>query len=65
MGHALCQSADHARPHAGDMLPAFAMGRFGTTDELATLICFLASPLSDYINRGPVTIDGGKYVCQF
>ncbi|MBK7332744.1 MAG: SDR family oxidoreductase [Betaproteobacteria bacterium] len=55
--------------HAGQvgekMRSAIASGRFGETDELARLICFLASPLSSYINGGPVPIDGGKYVCQF
>ncbi len=47
------------------MLSAIASGRFGTTEELAKIICFLASPLAEYINGGPVTVDGGKYVCQF
>lgn len=55
--------------HTGEtgekMRSAIASGRFGETDELARLICFLASPLSSYINGGPVPIDGGKYVCQF
>lgn len=57
--------AGHAGPAGEKMRSAIAMRRFGTTDELATLICFLASPLAEYINGGPVTIDGGKYVCQF
>ncbi len=60
---------DFTRPgHAGavgeKMRAAIALGRFGETEELATVICFLASPLAQYINGGPVTVDGGKYVCQ-
>jgi len=55
--------------HAGEvgekMRSVIASHRFGTTEELARIICFLASPLAEYINGGPVTIDGGKYVCQF
>ncbi len=55
----------HAGEAGAKMRSAIASGRFGETDELARLICFLASPLSSYINGGPVPIDGGKYVCQF
>ncbi|MER1967699.1 SDR family oxidoreductase [Castellaniella sp. GW247-6E4] len=55
--------------HAGEvgekMRSVIASGRFGTTEELARVICFLASPLSEYVNGGPITVDGGKYVCQF
>lgn len=55
--------------HAGEvgekMRSVIASRRFGNTEELADAICFLASPRSDYINGGPVPIDGGKYVCQF
>lgn len=61
---------EFTRPgHAGEvgekMRSVIASRRFGTTDELARAICFLASPLAEYINGGPIPIDGGKYVCQF
>lgn len=55
----------HAGAVGEKMRSAIALRRFGETEELATIICFLASPLSGYINGGPVTVDGGKYVCQF
>jgi NAD(P)-dependent dehydrogenase (short-subunit alcohol dehydrogenase family) len=57
--------AGHAGEVGEKMRSVIALRRFGTTEELATVICFLASPLAEYINGGPVTIDGGKYVCQF
>lgn len=47
------------------MRSVIASGRFGTSEELARIICFLASPLTEYINGGPINVDGGKYVCQF
>ncbi len=56
---------NHAGVVGERMRAAIAIGRFGTTEELAGIICFLASPLAAYINGGPVTVDGGKYVCQF
>lgn len=61
---------EFTRPgHAGEvgerMRSVIALRRFGTTEELANAICFLASPLAAYINGGPVTIDGGKFACQF
>jgi len=36
------------------------LGRYGHPDELANLAAFLLSPLSDYIQGGCITIDGGE-----
>lgn len=46
------------------MRAAIALDRFGTTDELANLIVFLASDSASYISGGPIPIDGGKYAIQ-
>ncbi|MEE4598474.1 SDR family oxidoreductase [Streptomyces sp. DSM 41524] len=35
------------------------MGRFGTPDELATVVCFLATPLASYVTGTTIAVDGG------
>jgi len=35
------------------------LGRFGTPEEVAHAVLFLASPLSDYINGQVLSVDGG------
>jgi 3-oxoacyl-[acyl-carrier protein] reductase len=50
-------------PAAGDWAvpqKAFtALGRFGTVDEVAALVSFVASPESSYITGANLTVDGG------
>jgi 3-oxoacyl-[acyl-carrier protein] reductase len=36
-----------------------ALGRFGTVDEVAALVTFIASPESSYITGANLTVDGG------
>lgn len=36
-------------------------GRFGTADEVANLVSFLASPGAGYITGQAITINGGLY----
>jgi 3-oxoacyl-[acyl-carrier protein] reductase len=38
------------------------LGRFGTTEEIANLTCFLLSKASSYITGEVIKIDGGMYV---
>ncbi len=48
------------RKRAGDeILKAIPSGRFGTPQDVARLILFLASSLSDYITGQAIAVDGG------
>ena len=41
------------------MLSAIPLNRFGKPEEVANVICFLASAEADYINGQVINIDGG------
>lgn len=42
-----------------DFLPVLPMGRLGTSDDLAGLICYLASEESAYLTGQTISLDGG------
>ena len=50
-------------PAAGDwatpQIAATALGRYGTVDEVAALVSFVAGPESSYITGANLTVDGG------
>lgn len=41
------------------------MGRYGDPEDIANLVCFLASPLADYITGTVIPVDGGLRRYQF
>ncbi len=41
------------------MLSSIPLNKFGKQEDVANLICFLASPESDYINGQVINVDGG------
>ncbi len=47
------------------MLKPIPLQRFGEPSEVGDLIVFLASEAANYINGGPIPIDGGKFIIQF
>ena len=50
---------DKARDEYNKAIP---LGRFGTTDEVANLTCFLLSRASSYVTGEVIKIDGGLYI---
>ncbi|MEI5007989.1 SDR family oxidoreductase [Streptomyces sp. PmtA] len=46
-------------PHAAAQSALTALGRFGTPDEVASLVAYLARPESAYITGAELSVDGG------
>lgn len=52
--------ADPAKNSAADFLRnAIPLGRYGTADEVAALVAFLATPQAGFINAATINVDGG------
>jgi 3-oxoacyl-[acyl-carrier protein] reductase len=43
------------------ILEDIAVGRYGTTYDVANVVCFLLSDQADYINGAVIEVDGGMY----
>ncbi|MGW2200764.1 SDR family NAD(P)-dependent oxidoreductase [Streptomyces sp. NPDC001774] len=46
-------------PYAADQASLTALGRFGTADEIATAVAFLAGPGAAYVTGTEFSVDGG------
>ena len=46
-------------PFSGTLTPMIAVGRYGTSEEIASLVAYLAGPEAGYINGASIRIDGG------
>jgi 3-oxoacyl-[acyl-carrier protein] reductase len=50
-------------PATGDfakvLVPFIALGHYGTGDEIASLVAYLASPEASYVTGASLSIDGG------
>ncbi|WP_095165519.1 3-oxoacyl-ACP reductase family protein [Pseudomonas sp. Irchel 3H3] len=44
---------------AESLIPLMAVGRYGTADEIASFVAYLAGPQAGYITGASLTIDGG------
>jgi 3-oxoacyl-[acyl-carrier protein] reductase len=62
-GMILTEMSTRIRKRAGEeILGSIPCGRFGEPKEVACLILFLVSPLSDYITGQAIAVDGGLSV---
>jgi 3-oxoacyl-[acyl-carrier protein] reductase len=44
------------------MLKAIPLGRFGTPEDVANAVAFLASPMAGYITGQVIHVNGGMYM---
>ncbi len=53
-----------AQPFKAAYLKQIPMGRYGQSEEVAGVVCFLLSDDASYITGESITVDGGQIACQ-
>jgi 3-oxoacyl-[acyl-carrier protein] reductase len=54
--------ANIPEPKMQDLLRAIKMGRVGTPEEVARMICLLASSYTSYVTGQVIGVDGGMWL---
>jgi 3-oxoacyl-[acyl-carrier protein] reductase len=57
-------TADQRSVETESMLNRISLRRYGTPEEVATVVVFLLSPAADYITGTAIDVSGGKFVVQ-
>jgi len=55
-------SAEYRKKQSEEEIP---VGEYGQPEDIANLVCFLASPLARYITGAVIPVDGGLRRYQF
>jgi 3-oxoacyl-[acyl-carrier protein] reductase len=62
-GMIVTDMSSRIRKRAGaELLQRIPVGRFGTPEDIAPLVVFLASPLADYLTGQAIVVDGGMSI---
>ncbi|HTJ64686.1 MAG TPA: SDR family oxidoreductase [Alphaproteobacteria bacterium] len=65
-GGAFTGKGDHERPkyqHIADRIKArIPLGRLGAADDIANVVCFLASDRSAFMTGATIVVDGGMTI---
>ena len=55
---------DYIEKNSNSLLRPISMNRYGSMEEIASIVAFLSSKYADYINGENICVTGGKYLIQ-